>query len=469
VTAAPRAVLAGLAADVRSGRRSAVDLVQASLDRIAAAAEINAVIAIRAEEALHDARAIDERVGRGEDPGPLAGLPFLSKDNEDAAGLPTTFGSHLFDGATPAASDGVVAGRLRRAGAVLVGKTNIPELAFEGFSANRRYGVTRNPWALAFSPGGSSGGSGAALAAGLAAIATATDVGGSIRIPASACGLVGLKPTGGLIGRDPILPSLDLNNHGPLAQTTEDARLLLEVLRGPVPGDPGALPTADPAGDTVPTRVVATIRFAPGPEAEPEVVRLFDAALDAIALVLGLPVERLEPDELLPTGYDPDDWFRIIAVEQAWDLGWAVLDREWDRLDPAFRSAMDAARGITLDQYAGARRRRFRYTRDLDGLLGEDGVIVTPTIPVSGFTAEGGIAGHHGPNLPWWAFNTEIQNLTGHPAISLPAGRAATGVPFGLQVTAPRHRDDLLFGFAARWEAARPWPLVADGYRVLGA
>ena len=162
---------------------------------------INAVISVR-EQAVDEARALDGRIAAGEDVGPLAGIPLLVKDMEDVEGVPSTYGSLVFADAPAAAADGLIPRRLKAAGAIVVGKTNQPEFAFAGFTDNLLYGATRNPWNLEASPGGSSGGSAAAMAAGMAPIATATDGGGSIRIPAGCCGLVGLKPTNGVIGRD---------------------------------------------------------------------------------------------------------------------------------------------------------------------------------------------------------------------------------------------------------------------------
>ena len=462
-------LLAPLAAAVRERRASAEELVRLSLDRIEAAAELNAVVALRPDAALADARALDRRIERGEDGGPLAGLPLLVKDIEDAAGLPTTFGSLLFRDAPPAARDGVIASRLRGAGAILVGKTNVPEFAFEGYTANRLFGVTRNPWAPDWSPGGSSGGSAAAVVAGLAPLATATDVGGSIRIPAAACGLVGFKPTAGLIGRDPILATLDFNNHGPLTVTVADAHLLLEILAGPVAGDPGALPRRRLGPARQPGRVLAAPRFAAGRPLPAPVAERFEAALRSVESELGLPVEPIEPAAIFPSGYEVEDWFRILATEQAFDLGRETIERSEGLLDPTFRSYMRSALELPRDEYVGARRRRFRYTRELDLLLGDDAVLLTPTLAVEGWSAEGRLPGRPEPGLPSWAFNTEIQNFTGHPAVSLPAGRHPNGVPFGLQATAPRHRDDLLLWFAERWEAARPWPLAADGFEPFTA
>src|SRR2546430_4426332 len=260
-------LLAPLAAAVRSGALPARRLVQESLRRIEAARDLNAVIAVRPAGPLADADHLDASVRRGADPGQLAGLPLLVKDIEDAAGLPTTFGSLLRAGQAPALCDGVVAQRLRNAGAILVGKTNVPEFAFEGFTANRLFGATGNPWVRGFSPGGSSGGSGAALAAGLAPLATATDGGGSVRIPAAFCGLVGIKPTNGVIARRSIPDWIDYSTDGPLATTVADLRLLLAVQSGTAPGDPSALPGPLPPGPARAGRLYAAARFAPwGPQ-----------------------------------------------------------------------------------------------------------------------------------------------------------------------------------------------------------
>ncbi|HXG40548.1 MAG TPA: amidase, partial [Candidatus Limnocylindrales bacterium] len=236
----PAGVLAPLASAVRAGRTSAVALVAEAARRIEAARDLNAVVALRVEAALDEAAGLDRRVRAGDDPGPLAGLPLLVKDIEDAAGLVTTHGSLLHASDPPAERNGLVPSRLVAAGAIVLGKTNTPEFAFQGYTDNRLFGATLNPWARDWSPGGSSGGSGAALAAGLAPLATATDGGGSIRIPAALCGLAGIKPTNGVVGRDPIPDWIDLSTDGPLAQTVADLRLLLETIRGPVAGDPTA-------------------------------------------------------------------------------------------------------------------------------------------------------------------------------------------------------------------------------------
>lgn len=462
-------LLGPLARLVRTRRVRATHLVETSLDRIDAARDLNAVIAVRREEALDDARRVDAALDRGEDPGPLAGLPLLVKDIEDAAGLPTTFGSLLHANALAASRDGIVAGRLRAAGAILVGKTNVPEFAFEGYTANRLFGATVNPWSPAQSAGGSSGGSGAALAAGLAAIATATDVGGSVRIPASLCGLVGLKPTTGLIGRDPILASMDLNNHGVLASTVADTRRLLEILAGPVPGDVGALPRWRPAKPRMPTvRLLAIDRLvlANGPTAS--VAAAFARAVHAFSDAFGQAIEQIDPSTVFPGGYEPEDWFRIVGVEQAHLLGRKRVEDNFDRFDPRFGRAMLAALDVSLSEHLEARQRRYRYARELDSVVGESSVLITPTLLVDGWSAVGILDGRLEPGLPSSVYNTEAPNLTGHPAISIPAGLLPNGLPFGAQLIGPRFGDSILLDLAERWEAAQPWPVVAPGYRPLG-
>jgi Asp-tRNA(Asn)/Glu-tRNA(Gln) amidotransferase A subunit family amidase len=457
-------MLAELAEAVRARRVSAFELVTDSLDRIERRnPELNAVILVRGERALEEARALDDR---GAD-GALAGIPLLVKDNTDAAGQVTTFGSRTMLERPPAELSEITVERMVDAGAVIVGRTNIPEFAFQGWTDNDLYGPTRNPWGLDWSPGGSSGGSGAALAAGLAPIATGTDGGGSIRTPAAFCGLVGLKPTAGLVGRRPIPSWLDVSTQGPLALTVADARLLLDVMRGPVEGDPTAAASWMPI-DGMPARVIATPRTWDWGPLPAEVDALYRLALDAIERDLGLPVEEIPPPALFPTAIanrgDPArDWYVTVAVEE---LNW--LGRDWveshlDEFSAAFRAEMENALATTLEQYLAARQHRFDYARDLDRLLRTDGVLVCPTHGYQGWMADGTLPGSDEPARSE-GYNTGEFNLSGHPSVSMPAGTCSNGLPFGLEVTGPRWRDDLVLSFAAAWERERPWPPSAPGY-----
>lgn len=464
-------ILRELADAVRTRRVSSCELVERSFGRISRFdSRLNAVVALR-DVALDEARAIDARVTAGEDPGPLAGLPVLVKDLEDVAGMRTTRGSALFADAGPATRDALTPARLRAAGAIVVGKTNLPEFATEGYSANLLFGATRNPWGLDWSPGGSSGGSGAALAAGLAPIATATDGGGSVRIPAALCGLVGIKPTNGVIARQPIPDWIDYSTDGCLAATTPDLCLLLGLQAGPAAGDPTALPSSfpgtpfQPANPTRPSRLYAAARFAPWGPLPGEIQTAFDEATTAFADLVGLPAEPLDPETIFATGNPDTDWFVVTTAEGVAALGRDFVESNLDRMHPAARWFMEEGLHVTLDGYLAARRRRFGYVRELDDLLGDDGIAVSPVIASPGWLAEGRMsaADQVGP-LPGEVYNTSVQNLTGHPALSVPAGRLKNGMPFGLQVTGPRFRDDLLLRIAAAWEDSHPWPRVADGY-----
>ncbi len=444
-------------------------MVAEALDRIERLdPALNAVVALRAEAAYREAATIDAAIARGDPVGSLAGVPVLVKDLEDVAGLRTTQGSLLFADVEPATEDSVIPARLRAAGAVIVGKTNLSEFATEGFTDNRLFGATGNPWSLPHSCGGSSGGSAAAVAAGMVPIATATDGGGSIRIPAAFCGLVGLKPTHGVIGRYPPHDWIDFSTFGPFATSVADLRLLLSVEAGPVAGDPTARPLGWTTGPVPPpTRLVAAQRTSDLGPLPPGVARSFEDAVRALSDVLALPVTWMEPTDCFADG-DPDlDWFTLATAEHVAALGRPWVEAGLDRMHPATRAFMEVGLATDIDAYLAARRRRFGYVRRLDDLLGRSGLLLTPTIASEGWYADGRLTlddepGMLGPEL----YSTAVQNVTGHPAITLPAGRSANGVPFGLQVTGPRHADDLLLDVAAAWEAAYPWPEVAPGYEA---
>lgn len=457
-------MLSELAAAVRERRVSAVELVRTSVERIERLnPQLNAVVALRVEEALAEADALDGRIAAGEDPGPLAGIPLLVKDTEDTAGIPTTNGSLLLADAPPALGDDLVPRRLKAAGAIVVGKTNTPEFAFEGYTDNRLFGSTRNPWAPDWSPGGSSGGSGAAIAAGMAPIATATDGGGSIRIPAAFCGLVGIKPTNGVIGRDPIPAWIDLSTCGPLATSVGDLRLLLSVESGPVAGDPTALPYPAPETGALPRRVLAMGRFVDYGPLPDEVEASFRRALESLERDLRLPIEPLGAVFRAEEPNIDRDWFRLCATEQLALLGRERVRANLDLFHPGFRGTMEFALGLSLDDYLAARRRRFDRVRVMDELLGDDAVIATPTLCEEGWLVDG-VTPRIGRISRSIGYNTNAQNITGTPAISVPAGLSGNGVPFGLQLTGPRFRDDLLLAIGAAWEAANPWPPTAPGY-----
>ena len=450
---------------VRRRRISATDVVTASLEALARHDPTLGVLAASAEmDALAAARASDLA---GDRDAPLAGAPLLVKDLEDWAGHRTVMGSRTRIDAAPAGSSSPTVARLLAAGAIGVGKSTLPEFAIEGYTANLVTGVTRNPWDPALSPGGSSGGSGAALAAGLVAVATATDGGGSVRIPASLCGLLGLKPTTGALGRWPAPDWIDYSSDGILATSADDLALLFATLRGGIPGDPGPAPLAPAPSDERPVRLLATPQTSSATPLAPEVASALATAVAALADVLGAPVTWLEPSLFVAPGDLDADWYTVCASEHVAARGRARIEREWDLYHPATRAFFSRGLATTIDEYLAARRRRFAWVRLLDDLLGDDGLLVSPVVTRTGWPAEGprdesgsvvGLAPDH--------LATVLQNVTGVPAISIPMGRAGS-LPFGLQVTAPRGHDAWLMRVAARVEAALPWPLVAPGHRTL--
>ena len=457
--------ISALAAMVRAGGVSATELVGRALKRIDERnAGLNAVVAMRADEALEEAACADTRRHTGS----LAGLPLLVKDTQDVAGMRTTHGSVLHESSEPASTDSLVVSRLRAAGAIVVGKTNVPEFAFEGYTHNSLFGETRNPWALDWSSGGSSGGSGAALASGMAPVVTGTDGGGSIRIPAAFCGIAGLKPTNGLIGRSPIPSWIDLSTSGPMATNVTDLALLLEVMKGPVNGDPTAHPGWSPRMGIWPRRALVAPRLGPEGELPASIAASFERAILVFARASGLTPEPADLGGVFAPGNPDDDWFTICAVEQLHVLGRDRLASATDRLSPSFRAGMQAAAGIGLDAYLDAKRRRFAYVRAMDELLGRDTVLLTPTMCVEGFLADGRMPGAERAGTDAEAYNTQLANLTGHPALSVPAGVSSNGVPFGLQITGPRFGDDLVLAVGATWETASPWPAVAPGFESFG-
>ena len=456
-------VIAAVREAITSGRVSVEEVVRHALERIERLdGPINAVVALRADEAIAEAKALDRAGVPG---GAIAGVPVLVKDLEDVAGMRTTQGSVLFADAPPATTDGLVPSRLKAAGAIVVGKTNLPEFASEGYTSNLLFGTTRNPWAMEWSPGGSSGGSAAAMSAGMAPITTATDGGGSIRIPAAFCGLVGIKPTNGVIGRRPIPDWIDFSTDGPFATTVADLRLLLSIEGGPEPGDPTALPSTYSATGDSPSRIFATPRlsgFGPLPAA---VANAFEAALAAAEQTFGIRIERLDTESMWTDGGPKDEWVVLASVEHVHHLGRDFVQAGLDRMHPAARAFMEQGLRTSIQEYMAARWRRFDYVRQFDELLGADAVILSPTVAAAGFLADGRLTPEEEPGmLASGVYNTETANMTGLPAISLPAGRCPNGVPFGLQVMAPRYRDGWLLDLAEVWERERPWPLVAPGY-----
>jgi Asp-tRNA(Asn)/Glu-tRNA(Gln) amidotransferase A subunit family amidase len=297
----------------------------------------------------------------------------------------------------------------------------------------------------------------------VSSVATATDGGGSIRIPAAYCGLFGLKPTNGVIGRDPIPDWIDYSTDGPLTARADDLRVLLDVLAGPTSGDPTAT-LRPPDADAAIGEVVAVEQWVVDAALPSESRALFGDAVARLAEIFGVEPRATQASEVFD-GWNPEeDWGAVVAFEHANTFGRPWIDEHLDQLSPSGLAFLTFGLRVTPEEYMAARRRRFGAVRRIDELLGTNGLLLSPVMAGDAIPAEGPAEGMTENEL----YVTTLQNITGNPAVSLPAGAFPSGVPFGLQVTAPRSRDDLLLTIADRWEEAQGVPPSPPGYEPFG-
>jgi len=444
-------MLAELSANVRSGKIDPVDLVQESIRRIEAASNINAVVALYAEEAMAIAKSHSRQ-------GALAGLPLLVKDMARVQGHVTTSGSRLFADATPDEVDDTVVAQLRASGAIVLGRTNSPEFGATAYTSNLVFGATRNPWNLEKSPGGSSGGSAAALAAGLTPLATTSDGGGSVRGPAAASGLVGYKPTMGAIGRNVLPRWIEFSTQGSTASTVADVVYQAEITHAAAVGDFLTLPSHSVnVTPQMPSRVLACRTFRT--DVDSDVEENFENTLDAL-VASGVNVVRVDSPSNNDTIWN---WFVISTAELTQSL--RHEEHRWDQLSDYVQAQLKFGATVTTDQFIAAHRKRHEVSAAFDALLGNDAVLLCPTANARAWPAEGPLPTRAGnTDDPMVTLNTPDANFTGHPATSVPMGLDMHGVPCGLQITGPRFGDNLTLGLAAHIERIQPWPLVAPGY-----
>ena len=461
-----------VAAAVRSGRVRAAAVVEECLAAITAGnPALNAFVYLDADGARARAAAIDESVAAGRDPGLLAGVPFGVKDLDDCAGMPTTRGSRWFADAPPAECDALHVERLRAAGAIPVGKTAAPEFGTWAYTASPLHGVTRNPWNLALTPGGSSGGSTAAVSAGLVPFATSSDGGGSTRTPAGFTGLVGHKAS---FGRVPDRASTRYSQTaapGCVATTVLDAARLLDVMSGPHRHDRTSLPAAgvsyEVAADELdarPLRIAWSVDLGFA-IVDPDVAAIAGATFEALADASEARIadRRVRFDDPIPV------WSRLEGADMWVNLPDGLYPERADELDPLVRPGWDAAAAVTLPKYGRVLRARLAIEAALADLFDEIDVLVTPTAAIPAFAAEGpmpteicGRTVHGGMGVPF----AMLANVWGSPAISVPAGLTAAGLPVGVQIMADRHRDDVCLRLARILECARPWPRHAPHHRA---
>lgn len=448
--------LAELAPDIRAGRLSPVRLVEEALERIRLHDGALKSIVHVSDSALAAARQAEEDIAAGDWRGPLHGIPIILKDNYLTADMPTRAGTEAQELEFPYLDSGVAV-RLREAGAVLLAKARMHE-----FGWGTATPPARNPWDLDRTPGGSSGGSAAAVAAGFCIAATGTDTGGSIRIPASLCGLVGLKPTFGRVSRAGTVPhSWSLDHAGPITRSAADAAALLDVLAVHDPADPGSADVPAPDCSAALDRPVRGLRLGVirnyfFEEIQPDVGAAVEEAIGDLAC-LGMSVTEVEVPNL---GYGLGAIFAIELASSAAYHDRSITEGRTREFQPDVRALVEIGRMVTGPDYIKAEQFRRVLMRDFARILEEVDVIVTPTTPLTawrvgeimvevGSRPESALAASWRLTYPF--------NLTGLPAVSLPCGFDRLGLPIGLQIAGRPFEEALVLRVAHAYETSRDW------------
>ena len=442
---------------------SPVELVELYLRRIEALnPKLNAFLTICADEALAEARAAEEAVVQGRSLGPLHGVPVPIKDLAQTRGIRTTRGSLVFRDYVPDTDEPMVE-RIREAGAIILGKTNTPEFGHRGTTENLLGDPCRNPWDLERTSGGSSGGAAAAVAAGLCPLAQGSDGGGSIRIPASFCGVYGIKPTAGRVPRPYRAPGgwNVISQSGPLSRTVRDAAMLLQVMSGPHADD--ALSITEPPPDFLEALSggISGLRIAWSPDlggipVDPEVRAKAEEGTRAFS-ELGAGVE--ETDFTLDGDLARGTFKTIFLSDMDATFG-RLLDRQPELLMPSMRAWLEEAREWPAARLARALRDLEWHRARMEALFREYDLLLTPTMAVPAFPVEqwpqeiGGV-----PVDGLWAFNPfcYLFNMTGQPAASIPCGFSSEGLPIGLHIVGRKGDEVTVLRASAAFEEARPW------------
>jgi aspartyl-tRNA(Asn)/glutamyl-tRNA(Gln) amidotransferase subunit A len=453
---APATELARL---IRTKALSPVTLTRAVLERVERLNPVvNAFCTLTAESALGQARAAEAAVTRGDRLGPLHGVPFSIKDLHLTKGVRTMSGSHIFASRVPDVDPPFVR-RLKAAGGVMLGKTASPEFGWKGLGDSPLTGITRNPWNPGMTTGGSSAGAGAATAAGLGPLHQGSDGAGSIRIPASLCGIYGFKPT---YGRVPMWPvsNNDYSSHvGPMTRTVADAALMLSVMAGPDDWDRSSLDAApaDYVGRLHDGITGLRVAFSPdlgGLRVDAEVAALVARAAGAFAEI-GCVVEEVRP------GF-ADSHGLIRCLWSAHEAGnYARYLSEWrERMDPGLVACIEAGLRYSMTDYIEARGQKLAYCDSVRPLFERFDLLLTPSLSVAAFPV-GRLNPADWPQHAWdwidWASFSYPFNFTGQPAASVPAGFTRAGLPVGLQIVGRRLADLTVLQASAAYEQARPW------------
>ena len=458
-----------LADGVRSGELKSVDLLDEFLARVERFNdELNAFCFLDVEGARRRAEEIDAAVARGEDPGPWAGVPMGVKELVAVEGWPDTHASMLLKDRI-ADHTATEAARLHAAGAVLVGLTTSPEYGSVNWTRTYIHGVTRNPWNLERTPGGSSGGSAAAVAVGMMPICTGSDGGGSIRIPSAYSGLFGFKVSFGRVGDAGHFDTGLTSVPGPICRSVRDAARYVDAIAGPTDVDPTSLPRPERSYENAVVSGAAAARLRGLRAAwsstlgfavcDPEVEKLSHEA--ALALAADAGIEIVDVD------------FHFPRPGQAWSI-LSNIDVSANHLEayrgsdeavtPVSKAGFEAIERMTSDQVLRAQQRRWELLRAIADVFDEVDLILTPTTATTAFVAEGPppfeIAGQRVGGMGSVPYTAPF-NISGMPAVSIPVGTSVEGLPVGLQVVARRHEEELVLACGAIAESKRPWPKFA--------
>lgn len=426
---------------------------------------VNAFCLVDADRTLDQARRSEQRWQSGEPAGLLDGVPAAVKDVFLTIGWPTLKGSKLSDPHQAWDVDAPAVTALREAGAVFVGKTTTPEFGWKGVTDSPLCGVTGNPWDPARTPGGSSGGSSAALMLGMGTLAIGTDAGGSIRIPASFCGHPGIKPTLGRVPHWPPPPYGTLAHAGPMARNVDDLALLMDVLVRPDARDWTSLPPEKLRFRQSIDAGVQGLRIAFSPDlgrvqVDREVAKLVAAAADVFA-DLGAHVEQQTP-----VFADPDRTYEVLWNSGAVRATLGYSKEQMDQLDPGLKRIAEQGRRYSIEDYTQALRNQAELGVVMGLFHQHWDLLLTPTVPILAFEAGRDVpAGWGDARWQSWTPFTYPFNLTQQPAASVPCGLTSSGLPVGLQIVGARHRDALVLQAAAAYERARPfgrWPPMLD-------
>lgn len=447
-----------LEAMLRAKEISARELLAAHQARIDAVnPAVNAIVTHTPELAAEQAKRADDAAARGEFLGPLHGLPVAFKDNHLTKGIATTYGSVTRRSFIPDEDD-VVVERMKAAGVVTLGKTNIPEFAAGGNTFNELFGITRNPYDLAVTAGGSSGGAAAALAAGMHPIADGNDMGGSLRLPAGYCNVIGLRPSA---GRVPVYPAADsfagLSVSGPMGRTVADVALLLSVMAGPDRRSPISLEEPGSTFAAVPDdgmrgrRIAFSVDLGGAIEVEDEVAAIVRAAAE-FCEDAGAEVTEISPDF---TG--ADFAFRTLRAWQFEATLGEFLDAHREVIRPSLYANMEVGRSLTGPEVGRAAVLRSQLFHRMREFLGSYDALLLPIAPLTAFPNDiqypETVAGVAQPDYLGWMRAVCAVTVTGHPAIAMPAGFSAAGTPVGVQFVGRHRAERELLGLAAGFEA----------------